>query len=150
MEQGQSAEISTTAAPGRIYRAKVTSISPVVNPVTRTLQVKLSLTEDSPVKAGMFVGIRLVTSTAENALMVPEKALVRRSGETFVFRVQGDTVEQVPVTLGLQGSGTVEILTGLDRGDRVVTEGASLLSPGSRVKVIDGLSLNSRGEGARS
>lgn len=150
VEQGQRAEISTTAAPGRSFQARVTSLSPVVNPTTRTLQVKLSLTEASPVKAGMFVGIRLITSTEKDALMIPEKALVRRNGETFVYRVQGDTVEKVAVAIGLESSGAVEIVAGLEKGDRVVTEGASLLSPGSRVKLIDGLSLKTSFEGVRS
>jgi multidrug efflux pump subunit AcrA (membrane-fusion protein) len=150
VKQGQTAQISTTAAPGRTFRAEISRLSPVVNPTTRTLQVELSLVEASPVKAGMFVGIRLITSTEENALMVPEKALVRRSGETFVFRVKGETVEKVDITIGLESAGSVEILSGLERGDRVVTEGASLLSPGSRVKIIDGLSLKTPSEGARS
>jgi multidrug efflux pump subunit AcrA (membrane-fusion protein) len=150
VKQGQTAEITTTAAPGRTFRAEISRLSPVVNPTTRTLQVELSLVEASPVKAGMFVGIRLITSTEENALMVPEKALVRRSGETFVFRVKGETVEKVDITIGLESAGSVEILSGLERGDRVVTEGASLLSPGSRVKIIDGLSLKTPSEGARS
>ena len=147
---GQTAEITTTAAQGRSFQAKVTSLAPVVNPTTRTLQVKLSLAEASPVKAGMFVGIRLITSTEENALMVPEKALVRRNEETFVYRVMGDSVEEVVVATGLENSGSVEILSGLNKGDRVVTEGVSLLSPGSRVKVIDDLSLRSTSEGVRS
>lgn len=149
VEPGQVAAISTTAAPDRSFKAKVTSLSPVVNPISRTLQVELSLMETSPVKAGMFVGIRLITSTEENALMVPEKTLIHRSGETFVYRIQDDTAEKVVVTTGLESSGMIEILTGLEAGDSVVIEGASLLSPGSKVKVINELSLGTTVEGSQ-
>lgn len=137
----QRALITTTALPGKRFNAQVSSISPVVNPVSRTLGIKLIFSGDSAVKAGMFVGIRLITSTEKNALVIPEKALIRRDSENFVFRVNGDIAEKVVVTLGLESEGSIEILEGLSEGDRVITEGVSLLSNGSKIRVLDELSL---------
>lgn len=150
VEQGQTALVTTTSAPGRRYDARVEEISPVVNPVSRTLQVELKMTGASPVKAGMFVGIRLITSTEADALVIPEKALVRRNDETFVYRVKGDQAEKVAVTLGLESEGRVEVVTGLAEGDRVITEGVGLLSDGSLIRVLDEVSFIGNSEEKRS
>ncbi|MBI9103710.1 MAG: efflux RND transporter periplasmic adaptor subunit [Spirochaetales bacterium] len=141
VENGQEAMISTTAAPAEEFSARITGISPIVNPVSRTLEIELTITGRSPVKAGMFVGVRLITSTEENALVIPEKALIRRNNETYVYRVTGDVSEKVLVKLGLESAGLIEIIEGLSEGDQVITEGASLLSDGAKIKVLQDLSI---------
>lgn len=142
----QKALITTTALPGTAlsegkFNAQVSSISPVVNPVSRTMGIKLKVSGDSAVKAGMFVGIRLITSTQKDALVIPEKALIRRNLETFVFRVNGDNAEKVVVTLGMESEGLFEILRGLSEGDQVITEGVSLLSDGSLIRILKDISF---------
>ncbi len=139
--KGQEALISTTASPGLDYLARITGISPVVNPVSRTLEVEFTLIGNTPVKAGMFVGVRLIISTEEDALVIPEKALIRRNNETFVYRASGDKAEKVLVSLGLESEGMVEILSGLAEGEQVITEGVSLLSDGVKIRVLQNLSV---------
>lgn len=132
----QAALITTTASPGKEFNASVSAISPVVNPISRTLGIELKIIGESPVKAGMFVGIRLITSTEENVIVIPEKALIRRNSKLFVFRVNNGIAEKIIVTLGLESEGFVEILTGLSEGDQVITEGGGLLSDESRIKIL--------------
>jgi membrane fusion protein (multidrug efflux system) len=137
IEKGQTAWITTSAAPGEKYRARVSMISPVVNPASRTLEIELSLTGKSPIKAGMFVGIELITSTSPDSLTVPEKAIISRDDQNFVYRVIGDHSEKVIVSTGIRNMGLAEITSGLSEGDSIVLEGASLLSEGSRVKILN-------------
>ncbi len=137
VKKGQRALISTTAAPGMKYEAKVTTISPVVNPASRTLSIELSLTGKTPIKAGMFVGIELTTSTSENTLVVPEKAILSRDDITYVFRVNGEHVEKTTVSTGIKNNGLVEISSGLSENDRVVIEGATLVSDGSKIRILN-------------
>ena len=146
ISMGQKALISSTAFPDNQFSATVSSVSPVVNPVSRTMEVKLTLREPTSVKSGMFVGIRLITSTDKNALIIPEKALISRSTETYVYRVSGNTAEKVIVTTGLTCEGAVEILTGLLEGDQVVIQGANLLSDGSKIKVLTATSTTNSQE----
>ncbi|HAK46405.1 MAG TPA: efflux RND transporter periplasmic adaptor subunit [Spirochaeta sp.] len=137
VESGQTAWITTTAYPGEKYRAVISSTSPVVNPVSRTLKIELSLSEKAPVKAGMFVGIDLITTTSEDSLTIPEKAMLSRDNQTYVYRINGDRSEKVNVTCGIKNDGLIEVTTGLKDGDILAIEGATLLSDGSKVNVLD-------------
>ncbi len=137
VEKGQKANISTTASPGAHYQALISSIAPVVNPASRTLSIELEITGRIPIKAGMFVGIELITSTRESAVILPEKAVLTRDEYSYVYRVSDNTAERVIVETGIKDNEFVEIISGIDEGDIVVTEGAALLSAGSGVKIIN-------------
>jgi membrane fusion protein, multidrug efflux system len=68
------------------------------------------------------------------ALVLPELAVQQEAEQGYVFRVgAGDKVEQVPVKLGTRQRGQVEVVSGLNAGDRVVVEGTVKLHAGSRV-----------------
>ena len=137
IKKGQHALITTTAAPGMKYQAEITAVSPVVNPASRTLPIELGLSGKTPIKAGMFVGIELTTSTSENSLVVPEKAVLSRDDETYVYRVNGEHAEKAAVSTGIKNNGLVEITSGLSENDRIVMEGATLVSDGSRVRILN-------------
>ena len=136
VENGQTAWITTTAYPGDKYRARVSSIYPVVNPVSRTLKIELSLSEKTPVKAGMFVGIELITTTSKDSLTIPEKALLSRDDQNYVYRINSGRAEKVAVTCGIKNSGLVEITSGLSELDVLALEGGTLLSDGSKINII--------------
>ncbi|MBI9107489.1 MAG: efflux RND transporter periplasmic adaptor subunit [Spirochaetales bacterium] len=136
VENGQTAWITSTAYPGVKYRAKVSSISPVVNPASRTLKIKLSLSEKAPLKAGMFVGIDLITTTSRDSLTIPEKALLSRDDQSYVYRINNGHAEKVSVTSGIKNNGLVEITSGLSENDILAIEGVTLLSDGSKINII--------------
>ena len=137
VEKGQKAWVTTTAAPGMKYEATVSSVAPVVNPVSRTLEIQLRLNGSSPVKAGMFVGIELRTSTSENSLVLPEKSIVSRDENTCVYRITDNRAEKVNVSVGIKDSGFAEITEGLAEGDIIAVEGVTLLSDGAKIKIIN-------------
>jgi membrane fusion protein (multidrug efflux system) len=71
---------------------------------------------------------------SRQALQVPELSLQQLGQQAFVFRVGADsTVEQVPVRIGARRPGWVEILGGVQAGDRVVVEGIVKLKPGAKI-----------------
>ncbi len=139
--KGQRAIISTSAAGDRTFEATVTEISPVVNQSSRTMEISLTMEGNSVIKAGMFVSIKLITSTSADALTIPEGALIVRNEEKFVFLVEGETVKKRAVTTGKESSGYIEILTGLSEGDEIATEGKTLLSDGSKIRIVNNLSF---------
>jgi membrane fusion protein, multidrug efflux system len=141
VEKGQTAIISTSSAPGELISAVVTEISPVVNPVSRTLELKLKISDQSRLKAGMFVGVRLFTSSRKNIITVPEKSIIHRNSESYVYRIKDGTVEKIIVSLGMESEGSFEIKEGINKGDRIVTDGVSLLIDGSKINIIDETSL---------
>jgi membrane fusion protein, multidrug efflux system len=138
---GQRAIISSSAAGNDNFEATVTEMSPVVNQSSRTMETTLSLNGDKMIKAGMFVTIKLITSTSDDALTVPEEAIIVRNNENFVYLVEEDTVKKTTVEIGKSSSGLVEIIDGLNEGDEVVTEGKTLLSDGVKIRVVNSLSF---------
>lgn len=141
IEVGQPASIVLEAYPGVRFDARVSELSPVVDPATRTMGVTLEFTQrDSRVKAGMFVKIRLVTQHKQEVVKVPSDAVVRRFGAPYVFVVLDDnTVEQREVSPGIEIGDQVEITDGLESGETIVIQGQSLLEDGAPVRVIEEL-----------
>ena len=140
VEKGQKAIVSSSAS-DRTFEARVTELSPVVNQSSRTMAIKLKMDGNNFVKAGMFVSIRLITSTSPNALTIPENALIVRNDDRFVFLIDGETAVKTSVTTGKESSGFIEILSGLNEGDEIATEGKTLLSYGSKVRIVNNLSF---------
>jgi multidrug efflux pump subunit AcrA (membrane-fusion protein) len=88
----QPCEISLDAWPGEIFRGAVTEVSPVVDPVSRTMEVKVNVAnQGNKLKEGMFAKVKLITEQKENIVKIPASALVQRFGESYVF-----VAEEVP------------------------------------------------------
>ena len=78
--------------------------------------------EDSRIKPGMTADITISTAQKENVIAIPQRAIIRQDGNKFVRVARGTAIEQVQVQTGLQSSdGTIEILSGIAEGDRVIT-----------------------------
>lgn len=139
VREGQEAVVFLEAYPAGRFEARVTELSPVVDPATRTMGVTLEFVRrDSRIKAGMFVEIRLVTRVRTDIVKVQSDAVVRRFDTPYLFVVtDGNTVEQREVELGISIGNQVEIISGVEAGEQVVIQGQSLLDDGASVRVID-------------
>ncbi|HKK48419.1 MAG TPA: efflux RND transporter periplasmic adaptor subunit [Alkalispirochaeta sp.] len=139
VSRGLPAVVSLDAFPERTFNATVTDLSPVVDPLTRTLQVTLRFDRPDPViRAGMFAEVRIITEQKDNIVKVPSDVLIRRFGDTFVYVVTEDnTAERRIVNSGIEIDDKIEITEGLAPNERVVYQGQNLLEDGSRVRVID-------------
>ena len=106
---------------------------------------------DRAMRPGMFANVRLLTGEPVNVLTVPRTAVETKLYGTSVFLVipgEGDdgkdapTVERRYVETGLERDNTIEITSGLEPGDEVVTAGQLKLQNGSRVNVENRVELN--------
>lgn len=136
---GQHAEIGFEPFAGEIYTGSVSEMSPVVDKSSRTMEIKISLDEeDGRVKSGMFGSVRLITEVKENVLSVPSESLIEGNESFFVYVVSSaDTAVETMVETGLELDGRVEVTSGLNAGDQVVTRGQSMLQDGSSVKITE-------------
>lgn len=138
LKPGMSAELDLPDGAKRTIVLE--SISPAIDPGTRTATLRLKL-ENSPasLKPGMFLKLRL-HSESEAPLVVPAEAVIDTGSETLVFVERGPgSYEPRSVQVGRRGSDDVEILAGLKEGDRIVSSGNFLIDSESR--------LRSQGEG---
>jgi multidrug efflux pump subunit AcrA (membrane-fusion protein) len=138
----QSALLSFDAYPAESFQARVVEVSPVLNVASRTMEAKLHLVNpDARIKIGMYARVRLITDARKNAIVVPYDALVRRSGNPYIFVVREDNVvNMAAVTEGIRVDDRIEILAGLKAGDQIVVKGQTLLDNGSKVNVISQVS----------
>ncbi len=133
-----SATVVFSAFPNQPRSARVSRLSPVLDPSSRSKEVAFALSPPwDAVQAGMFAEVTLVTERRSDALTVPLASVVSRANRESVFVVEEETARLVPVETGISADGRVEVLSGLSPGQRVVVEGQSLLEDGSPVRVVD-------------
>lgn len=135
ISEGQKAEITVAAYPGKAFPAKVVLIGPAADPRSRTFTVKVRPEDHGgKLRQGMFAQVSIVTQEREKAVLVPKEAVVTRAGQSVVFVVKGEAVEQRAVKLGLRKDGMVEIVSGLQPGEEVVVSGHNDLRDGDKVR----------------
>ena len=134
---GQVVGVRVAPYPDELFQATVTVVSPMIDPATRTLRVKASLPNpETRLRPGLFARADLGVARREGVLMVPEEAILQRSDGQVVFRlVAGNRVERRVVKTGFAKDGRVEIVEGVDAGDRIVTRGHTALVDGGVVTV---------------
>ena len=111
-------------------------VSPSLTPETRTGTIFADLPEPGPLRAGVFAQGRIALAQSK-ALLVPDEAVVRRDGRTYVFTVDQDNrCRQRNIEVGGSFGSDVEVLKGLEAGERVVAQGAGFLGDGDLVRVV--------------
>lgn len=114
----------TPAYPGRDFAGEVTAIDTRVDPATRAVRLNASFDNgDSTLKPGMFLTVALAVSTRENAIVVPEDALVAEGVRQFVYVVAEGRSLRKEVKLGVRMQGQVEIAEGISATDQIVVRG---------------------------
>ena len=139
-QRGLSAMVTLEAMPGEVFTATVAEVSPVLDPASRTVRVRLRFAgrPDPRIRAGMFASISMVTNTRRDVPIIPRTSLISNYGSWIVFTVDEQNIaSRRPVTLGLESEHYVEVLTGLEVGDRVVSAGQNLLTEGDLVRIVD-------------
>lgn len=135
---GQKAEIKLEAYPDVSFSASVVRISPVVDSATRTKEIILNFDKkDSRINAGMFAKVKLFTSAYKGTFAIGQDSIVSNSDKNYLFVVNDDdTVSKREVTLGKNVDGYYQILSGVEFGETVVTEGMLTLYEGAKVRDI--------------
>lgn len=138
LKKGLKAEISVEAYPGVVFPATVSRVSPVVDSDTRTKQIILTFDKrDERVNAGMFAKVKLYTQDFSGFPVMPSDALVQNGDDFFAYVVRSDnTVAKMKVEKGESVDGYVQILSGVNAGDKVVIQGMTSLGDGSKVQEV--------------
>ena len=135
---GDSSHSGTPLGEGRL-----SLIDNQVSATTGTIKVKARFDNpDYNLWPGQLVNIEIQTGLSQNALVVPPQVVQRGLDNYFVYRTVGDKVETVPVQLLYQDTG-LNIISGVNPGDTLVSDGQSRLKPGSRVEVLSEPKLTS-------
>ncbi len=121
---------------GRTFEGRVARLSDDVERQTRTMETEIDVKNaDDTLVAGMYAETVLDLLRKDSALTVPVQAVARNGAAATVLIVGKDNrIEERPVTIGMEGARRLEILTGLEEGDRVVVGSRGELRAGERVE----------------
>jgi membrane fusion protein (multidrug efflux system) len=138
LSPGQSSELARgqeAHLPAHDLRGEVTRIALQADPETRLVEVEITFPAAAGAIPGTLVQVDVVVGRKAQALVVPRAAL--QNGGVWVVGEDG-RVSLRTVQLGMQGSDRIEVLDGLQPGERVVVAGASLLAEGALARVVEG------------
>lgn len=129
IRQGQMARVAGTNQVGEVRR-----IALQADPATRLVEVEVSFPPTAGLIPGTLATVQIQVSERSEALQVPRAAV--RDGQVWV--VDGENrVTRRAVQVGLQNRDQVEVVSGLEPGERVVVEGGALLSDGAQVRIVE-------------
>ena len=143
---GLGAQVRFEAIPLETFYAEIEEVSPVLDPASRTLRIRLRFTNqatgqtntDPRIKAGMFATVSLVTNSRNNVPVIPRTSAINTYGSWIVFVVDENNIAwRHVVELGLENEDLFEVLSGVSLGDRVVSAGQNFLSDGDLVRIVD-------------
>lgn len=139
-KKGQDIDIVTQAYPGRLFKAKVTFIDPILDQASRTLKLRAVLSNSQQIfKPGMFVEGNLIGESSNNneVLSIPATAILW-TGERSVVYIKPNpnkpVFEMREVQLGKDFGGNYEVLQGLNAGDEIVTNGTFTIDAAAQLQ----------------
>jgi Cu(I)/Ag(I) efflux system membrane fusion protein len=136
IQLGQEAIVKIASLPDREFRGRVTFMYPNIDEKTRTARVRLEF--ENPgyfLKPGMFVSAQITAELSASALLVPDSAVLRSGQKNTVFlALEGGKFDARTVALGPEGEdGMLQVLSGLNEGERVVSSGQFMLDSESQL-----------------
>jgi HlyD family secretion protein len=135
----QSASLTVTSYPGQSFPGVVSSVAPSADPNTRTFKVTIRPTQGAELlRSGMYANVSILAQQKENTVLAPRTAIIQESDPPAVFVINTDNVaERREVTTGIFDTNRIEVLSGLEPGEVVVTAGQSNLIDGVKVDVTN-------------
>ncbi len=138
IREGLPVKIETDAYPGTVYTGSIYSVGTKADDLTLTFPVEVVIvnSREPVLKPGMVARVIIETGTHRNAIALPQEAVLRRAGRSFVWTVENETARsKTVITLDVIGSRII-IKSGLSAGDLVVIAGQDRLEDNSPVTII--------------
>jgi len=147
---GAPVQIRVAPYPDQVFPGEVFFVSPSIEPATRRVIVKAWVPNaERRLRPGLFADVDLEVGQREQALVVPESAVVFDREGTYVWKLDAENVPaKVPIQVGLRRNGRVEVTLGLQPGDTIVTTGTHKVMAGKKVALAAPLSMGQARGGA--
>jgi HlyD family secretion protein len=140
LKVGDPAHVEVDAFPGEEFIGRIARISPILDPATRTAPIEVEIPNPmSRLRPGMYARVKITVDQKKEALVVPITAMVDLGGRRGVFTPLPDSTAAFRVVqVGVETGDAVEVIGGLQEGDRVITTGAASLRDGDRIVLPGG------------
>ena len=127
------------ASNNKTIKGRILRIDPVVDSSTGTFKVVISIDETSArLRPGLFGKTLVILDKRQNTLLITKNALIREDDMSYVYLINDNkSVTKTIIQLGYEMDDIIEVISGLDEGQQVVTTGKNNVSPESKVEVIE-------------
>ena len=137
LQRGQIVSVTTDVHPEASYKGTISNISPKAS-ASHTYPVEIMITNNGKdkLKAGTYVKVNVNMSNKEKVLMIPRDAIVSSLKDPSVYLVKNNIAQLMKIGVGRNFDSFIEVVSGLNEGDQVVTNGQINLTGSSKVSVI--------------
>ncbi len=143
MKVGREVDLKFSAYPDQVFKGEVQAISPIVNPEEKTCNVIIEMVNiGEAIKPGMHAEVEIAAEIYPDRLLVPQDAILTRSGRKLVFVVEEDRAKWKYIEVGLENEFFAEVLPtddpggGIEPGDQVLIDGHFTIAHDARVSVV--------------
>ena len=135
LKTGLKAEVNSSAYK-KIFKGKIETISSRIDPSTRSILSRIIVDNSNfEIIPGQLMTVKIIYDE-KNQIGVPESAVTIQGNTAFVYTVNEDTAEKKNIEIGKRNFGKVSIISGLNEGDLVISEGVSKVRDKGKIKII--------------
>jgi multidrug efflux pump subunit AcrA (membrane-fusion protein) len=134
-EQPKQGRFLPMVAEGQVY-----SVSPSISPGGRSMQIKVRTNSGAEyLQDGMFVACTIAVNERQDTVLVPINSLIFRENTAYVFVANPDTgiATRREILMGIESTNYIEVLSGIEEGELIITEGHQRLVDGTRVEIVE-------------
>ncbi len=136
MKVGREVDLKFSAYPGKVFKGDVKAISPVINPKDKTCKVIIDVANpEEEIKPGMHVEVEIAAEIHKDKLLIPQDAVLVRSGRKLAFVVEEGVAKWRYIDVGLENEDYAQVLDGVKEGESVIIEGHFTLAHDARVRI---------------
>jgi len=134
---GMPARVSAQALPGKIFDGRVAAIAPEIDARNRHFRIEVRMANpEATLLSGMYGSAAIPLERAVQVVTVPRDAVTTRDGTRVALRIEGNTIQAVPVTEGITDGVVTEIASGLSLGDTIVSDARQDVATGAKVNPV--------------
>ncbi len=131
--EGQSVDIAVDIYPGTVYTGTITLIAPIAVSTGEYFPIEISVKNDDGLKPGLSANAPIEVTSAQNVI-VPVSSVVTEEGVSYVYVLENGAAVKKTVATGLSNTNAIEILSGLNEGEKVIVSNVSIISDGMQVR----------------
>ena len=137
LKKGLNLNAKFSAYKNKIYVGKIESVASRVDAQTRSILARAKINnEESEIIPGSLLEIEIFYNE-KNALSVPDTSIMYEGSKKFIYKViNHDMIKKAEIETGVRNLGNLEVLSGLNEGDKIIAEGLTKVRPGMKVKPI--------------
>jgi multidrug efflux pump subunit AcrA (membrane-fusion protein) len=143
VKRGMDSQVRVVSYPDRVFRGRVDELSPVVDPVSRTLEARIKIpNKNHKLKPGMFGEVKIIVRSSQNSIVIPLAAVVQKDGKNVIYTVNDEKARMVEPEFDIREGDRIAVVSGIDENSKVIVIGQQNVRDGDPVKVTEEIGEN--------